>query len=410
MKKGIKNPQGGDRGVLCNRSAEKLVAAARDKASIKGLTHKFYRYPARFSPEFVKSVIELFTDPGDSVFDPFMGGGTTLVEALAGGRHAMGTDISELAAFITQVKTTVLSKKEIASLERWRDRLHEKIRMDEEVKGFEDYIEKGYYRHLNKPDTWRIRKAIEQTLRSASYIRPYTKNCAAFARCTVLRTAQWALDGRRTLPGIAEFRTILHAHITEMLEGAREFHKKVKAHKGNICPKVIALNRSAIGIEGESMLKNFKTPKLVLTSPPYPGVHILYHRWQINGGKETATPFWIADKFDGSGEAYYILGRRGEKELSTYFHNLMQSLSSITSVCNEETWIVQVVAFSRPDWQLEKYLATCKNAGLIEYKLPTLAGKADGRLWRSVPNRKWYADQKGVTHGSQEVVLFHKKT
>ena len=30
------------------------------------------------------------------------------------------------------------------------------------------------------------------------------------------------------------------------------------------------------------------------------------------------------------------------------------------------------------------------------------------RIWRNVPNRKWYAQQKGATQSSKEVILFHK--
>src|SRR5581483_9707933 len=85
---------------------------------VSGLTHNFYRYPARFSPEFVRAVIREFTQEGDVVFDPFMGGGTTLVEAMAMGRNALGTDISSLATFIAQVKTTVFSDKQLSSVER----------------------------------------------------------------------------------------------------------------------------------------------------------------------------------------------------------------------------------------------------------------------------------------------------
>ena len=29
---------------------------------------------------------------------------------------------------------------------------------------------------------------------------------------------------------------------------------------------------------------------LVVTSPPYPGIHMLYHRWQVDGRKETDAP------------------------------------------------------------------------------------------------------------------------
>jgi len=73
--------------------------------TITGLTHDFYRYPARFSPQFAKAVIEAFTRPGEVVLDPFMGGATTLVEAQALGRIGIGLDVNELACFIARVKT-----------------------------------------------------------------------------------------------------------------------------------------------------------------------------------------------------------------------------------------------------------------------------------------------------------------
>ena len=62
-----------------NQIAEKLTKSALDKSRITGLTHNFYRYPARFSPAFASTAIELFSKPGDVVLDPYMGGGTTIV-------------------------------------------------------------------------------------------------------------------------------------------------------------------------------------------------------------------------------------------------------------------------------------------------------------------------------------------
>jgi len=64
-----------------------LVAGARDPQPVRGLTHGFYKYPARFSPSFARAAIEIFTQPGDLVLDNHVGGGTTLVEALALGRR-----------------------------------------------------------------------------------------------------------------------------------------------------------------------------------------------------------------------------------------------------------------------------------------------------------------------------------
>jgi hypothetical protein len=72
--------------------------------------------------------------------------------------------------------------------------------------------------------------------------------------------------------------------------------------------------------------------------------------------------------------------------------------------------VVQMVAFSSPDWQLPRYLEAMEAAGLVEFRLPILEEEGDGRLWRSVPGRRWYSAQRGTTPGSQEVVLFHRRS
>src|SRR5258708_20248089 len=95
---------------LSDEAQAALVAAARDTAPVRGLTHGFYKYPARFSPVFAGTAIRAFTQPGDLVLDPHVGGGTTLVEAIAAGREAVGVDISTLAEVVSSIKSTVFSK------------------------------------------------------------------------------------------------------------------------------------------------------------------------------------------------------------------------------------------------------------------------------------------------------------
>jgi hypothetical protein len=84
-------------------------------------------------------------------------------------------------------------------------------------------------------------------------------------------------------------------------------------------------------------------------------------------------------------------------------------MASVVEVASDETVFVQMVAFSQPQWQLPRFLETMERVGLSEVFLPALTGERDGRLWRSVPGRRWYSDQRGDTPGSQEVVLIHKK-
>jgi hypothetical protein len=392
--------------TLTREQLAALIEAARDQSPVTGLTHNFYRYPARFSPKFVRATIQAFSEPGDFVVDPFMGGGTTLVEALALGRHAVGSDISSLAAFISQAKTTLYSDTELAKLSMWTVRVTARINIHLQGHRFGTYLEAGYLRHLDGPATWRLRKAIEQALFSTSALD--SRKLEIFARCVVLRTAQWALDGRVSLPSISEFRETLGQFAEGMLRGAKEFRAAVKGEWGSRPPFARCLTRATAGLDTEPLFRSIPKPRLILTSPPYPGVHVLYHRWQVDGRKETPAPFWIAKKLDGSGESYYTMGDRNAEKLKPYFKQLRESLRSVAAICAPKTTLVQVVAFSEPSWQLPRYLATADEAGLAEFFLPRMSQGKDRRLWRTVPNRKWHADQKGKTHGSREVVLFHR--
>lgn len=384
-----------------------LIMGARDAQPVSGLTHGFYKYPARFSPTFVRAVIETFTKPGDLVLDPHVGGGTTLVEALASGRDAIGVDISELAGFVAKVKTTVYSEEELATLDEWSKRVANAINIHKPSTAVGDYARLGYYKHLDHPSRWRLRKAIEQSMAIA--IRLGTPRLESFGRCVILRVAQWALDGRSKLTGVYEFRDFLKSTATEMVEGARQLRAAVRANGGHRS-MIEVINRSAAGLEYERRMQGWRPPRLVVTSPPYPGVHVLYHRWQVDGRKEAPLPFMIANKLDGAGSSYYTMGDRKNPELNSYFDAIRATMSSVAAIADHRTVVVQMLAFSEPNWQLPRYLKTMKEAGLQEVFLSTLKGQGDGRLWRSVPGRRWYSDQRGATPGSKEVVLIHRKT
>jgi len=92
-----------------------LLAAANASTKVGSLTHSYYRYPARFGETFVREAVLNFSSPGDTVLDPFCGGGTTLVEALSLGRNAIGSDLSELAIGIARCKTTPLSEAQLTA-------------------------------------------------------------------------------------------------------------------------------------------------------------------------------------------------------------------------------------------------------------------------------------------------------
>lgn len=396
--------------IMLKDVTAEFLEAVQSCQPVLGLTHGFYRYPARFSPLFARAAIKAFTQPGDLVLDPFMGGGTTLVEARVLGRLAIGVDISELAVFVTRVKTTPLSDEDLATIHDWAGGLSESLNLRNPPIRAEEWIEKGYQRNISGKHTWPIRKTLELALAQVDKLR---RDCQQeFARCVLLKTGQWALDCRRKIPSAGEFRKQFFANLVEMSEGVKEFSALARdadrLHGTHGSFWVLCLNRSIIGVDNDSRLAGSLAPKLILTSPPYPGVHVLYHRWQVQGRKETPAPFWIANSLDGHGASFYTFGHREQPNLTDYYNQIYEAFASLARIADYETLLVQMVAFSDPSWQFPKYLQVMKQAGFTEVKLPILSNSSDGRLWRYVPNRKWYADQKGAIPSSREVVLFHR--
>ncbi|HJN73193.1 MAG TPA: hypothetical protein QGF58_04575 [Myxococcota bacterium] len=90
--------------------AEALAEALSQAGSWDRLTHGFHTYPAGMHPQCARILVELSQGP---VHDPFCGGGTTLVEALAAGRRTSGADLSPVAVMVAAGRTALCSPERI---------------------------------------------------------------------------------------------------------------------------------------------------------------------------------------------------------------------------------------------------------------------------------------------------------
>jgi DNA modification methylase len=64
-------------------------------------THKS-GYRGNFAPQVPRNLIEMYSEEGDSILDPMVGAGTTLIEAKLLARHALGIDINPDAAKLAE--------------------------------------------------------------------------------------------------------------------------------------------------------------------------------------------------------------------------------------------------------------------------------------------------------------------
>ncbi|MBI4590258.1 MAG: hypothetical protein HY725_15605 [Candidatus Rokubacteria bacterium] len=380
---------------VLKRLDEALLACGYSYTS--GKTHNFYHYPARFSPEIARCVIGTFSRPGDLVIDPFMGGGTSVIEALTTGRRVIGVDINSLALFVSLARTTPLSARDEAAVRRWAEKAASY------ANGADPVISDPSVRHL----PWAIRSFVATALRLAEEL-PLRRQ-RNFSRCALLRLGQWALDCRDFVaPRRSRLAKKLPQLVEEMLGGLGEFVascREAGVSRRTILRNRVLLHRSAVGLEeDEHLWIESARPRLAFTSPPYPSVHVLYHRWQYRGRKETGAPYWIANIPDGYYASYYTGGSRTPTGEQHYFDMVTAAFRSVRSVIDPQGWVVQLIGFADTGSQLPRYLEAMDTAGFQEI-LPTEDGK---RLGRRVPNRKWYANLKGPVDASSELLLFHK--
>ena len=383
-----------------------FLAAVRTEERVRGLTHGFYRYPARFSPQFPAAAIRCFTKPGDLVLDPYMGGGTTIVEALATGRRAIGNDLNELAVFVARVKTRSLNMREVDALRSWARRTPQTLNYRHPVPDDVLPTDDRTIRNLGLYRTRYLKKAIALAL--ATLFELPTRACRDFGRCVILHVGQLALDGRRTRTTLEEFRAKLRTRTDEMLKDSLAFTQRTTKISDGTDLHLYKGTAEDLPIKPIFSTHGQKAD-LVITSPPYPGVHVLYHRWQVDGRKETPAPYWIAACCDGEGAAYYNFGDRRQRGLHRYFETVVATFRAVRSVMKAGAHIVQLVAFSDPDTQLRRYLDALEEVGLDEVFLSGPSGKpVEKRIWRDVPNRKWHVTSKGLTRSAREVVLIHR--
>ena len=371
--------------------------------------HNFYKYPARFAPSFAREIIKAYSNEGELILDPFCGGGTTVLEAMNLGRRVAGLDISALATFITRAKSTPISVHDRRAIEQWCDSIAADIPPGRHELGRLPGHERAHYER-NLPDP--VKAFLSWAIAKIELLEKPRQQ--SFVRLILLSVGQWALDCKTAMPDAIAVRNEFALRLRkavgdhfDFLSGTADLNGIPRCRLGSL-RRIINRDAEEISIDGR-IPKSWLPAKLVVTSPPYPGVHVVYHRWQIHGRKETPAPFWLANQRDGAGESFYTLGRRDEDGLGTYFERLKAVFASVRSLLSEDAQVFQLVAFADPSWQLPAFLKAMSEAGfseiLVEGNRDCIIG---GRVWRQVPGRKWYANKQGETPASKEVLLVHR--
>lgn len=152
---------------------DKKIAAALNKGeeywtfkedAERDYVHGLFAYPAMMVPKMQREILDVFDHQlawshTPTIYDPFMGSGTILVEGMLKGYNIVGVDINPLAYLVAKVKT------EIYSLNRLRKSINvlfERIKNTNDVEVATDFdnIQKWF-----KPEIIRELDLIKQQIR-----------------------------------------------------------------------------------------------------------------------------------------------------------------------------------------------------------------------------------------------------
>lgn len=140
---------------------------------VREYTHGIHNYPAMMVCPISRNIIQLVKEVRDveTIFDPFAGSGTVLVEGmLAGIRYIYGNDINPFARYLSKVKTTRL---DIVQLQQESQSLYSRIedaynQFGARIDGADERVRREYQLDLTAKEGWGAE--------APKYLREYTTN------------------------------------------------------------------------------------------------------------------------------------------------------------------------------------------------------------------------------------------
>ncbi len=127
----------------------RLTRYNRTKSVNQYLTHWIYPYKGKFHPQMIRALLNILKlEPNETVLDPFIGSGTTAVEAQLLGINCVGLDVSSLCVLQSKVKTESiyvideikrLKEEAIASFKS-SNRVHTLLVKETVTKGYNEFL------------------------------------------------------------------------------------------------------------------------------------------------------------------------------------------------------------------------------------------------------------------------------
>jgi len=250
-------------------SEEELPQAERTKH-----VHGLHPYLGKYVPQLVEIFLRRYFQPGQCVYDPFVGSGTTLVEANVQGLDAVGCDVSVFNCLLSRVKTT---RYPMGAVEFALKGVVEEVRRHgpAETVSASDWL-RSWYAPRALGELRRYREISAASLDGP--VRDVARVIASRAARSARRTTHFDLDfprkpvaepyfchkHKRTCRPVDESMKFLSRYTVDTVHRLRAFSSIQK-------PQLVQV------LHADARVVQLPVqPQGVITSPPYPGL-IDYH-------------------------------------------------------------------------------------------------------------------------------------
>jgi len=236
--------------------------------------HGLHPYLGKYVPQLVEIFLRRYFQPGQSVYDPFVGSGTTLVETNVFGADAVGSDISAFNCLLSRVKTTSYS---LGSLEMsLKAALEEARRAGPQPSGDESEWLRSWYAPRALGELLRYRTVASERLDdpASAVAKVILSRAARSARLTT----HFDLDSPR-IPTRAPYFCHKHKRTCRPVDEAEKFLSRYTVDTVRRIRAFAELrtDRMIDVVHGDSReLCLSRAVDGIITSPPYPGL-IDYH-------------------------------------------------------------------------------------------------------------------------------------
>ena len=316
-------------------------------ADTKEFTHCYHTYPAMMIPQVARTLMERYAPKNGCrlLFDPFMGSGTSLVEASLKGINSIGTDINPLARFISQAKTTHFNVSEI-------EKCYAEIQLFPFLFSKENVINTDFSR-ISNYSYWYSESVLLKLSFVSQAIDSFEDSVRLFfkiALSEVVREVSFTRNGefkrfRMTEDKIKQFNpdvfALFEGKVLRNLEGLKNYNKA----NGNAKAEVYGFN-SVYEIPDDILPD--ESVDMIVTSPPYGDSHTTVAYGQFSRWANEWFDFPNAKNLDN-----LLMG--GRRKANKQFENesIKNELASIENA--DSTRYSEVISF------LNDYFASINN-------------------------------------------------